>query len=108
MAGDWREGVPLLLSQSGTQADTWLLKFPKIALNNDIPPILEERRYKCPSVDKWIKVLWVHGHKKKKTIPFCDSMDGPDNYYTKWNKSVRERHIPYDLTYMWNLMNKIN
>ena len=57
MAGDWREGVPLLLSPSRTQADTWPLNFPKIALNNDIPPILEERRYKCPSVDKWIKVL---------------------------------------------------
>ena len=24
------------------------------------------------------------------------------------NKSVRERQIPYDFTYMWNLENKIN
>ena len=23
-------------------------------------------------------------------------------------KSVRERHIPYDFTYVWNLKNKIN
>ena len=28
--------------------------------------------------------------------------------YAKWNKPVRERLIPYDFTYMWNLMNKLN
>ena len=27
-------------------------------------------------------------------------MDGPRDYYTK---SVRQRQIPYDITYMWNL-----
>ena len=34
-------------------------------------------------------------------------MDGPGDYYAKQNKPVRERQIPYDLAYMWNLMNKI-
>ena len=29
-------------------------------------------------------------------------------HYDKWNKLVRERQIPYDFTYMWNLINKIN
>ena len=29
-------------------------------------------------------------------------------YDAKHNKPVRERQIPYDLTHMWNLMNKIN
>ena len=24
-------------------------------------------------------------------------------YHTKWSKSKRERQIPYDITYMWNL-----
>ena len=38
----------------------------------------------------------------------CDSMDGPGEYYAKWNKSVRERKIPYDFTHMWNLMKKLN
>ena len=33
-------------------------------------------------------------------------MDGPRDYHTKGSKSDRERHIPYDITYMWNL--KIN
>ena len=30
-------------------------------------------------------------------------MDGPRDYHTKWSKSDRERQIPYDVTYMWNL-----
>ena len=30
-------------------------------------------------------------------------MDGPRGHYATGNKSDRERHIPYDLTYMWNL-----
>ena len=29
-------------------------------------------------------------------------------YYAEWNKPVKERQIPYDFTYMWNPMNKIN
>ena len=38
--------------------------------------------------------------KKKGSLPFWDSMDGPGEYYAKWNEPVRERQIPYDLTYM--------
>ena len=30
-------------------------------------------------------------------------MDATRDYYTKWSKSERERQIPYDTTYMWNL-----
>ena len=30
-------------------------------------------------------------------------MDGPRDYHGKWSKSERERQIPYDITYMWNL-----
>ena len=33
----------------------------------------------------------------------CRNMGGPRDYHTKWNKSERERQIPYDITYMWNL-----
>ena len=29
--------------------------------------------------------------------------DGARGYYAKWNKSDRERQIPYVFTYMWNL-----
>ena len=30
-------------------------------------------------------------------------MDGPREYHTKQSKSERERQMPYDTTYMWNL-----
>ena len=30
-------------------------------------------------------------------------MDGPRDYHTKRSKSDRERQIPCDITYMWNL-----
>ena len=46
--------------------------------------------------------------KKERILTFCDSMDGVGDYYAKWNKPVSERQISYDLTYNWNLMNKIN
>ena len=35
-----------------------------------------------------------------------DSMDGTGEHYAEWNKSGGETQIPYDLTYMWNLINK--
>ena len=47
------------------------------------------------------------GHKKENFTLF-DSMDGPGEHYAKWNNPVREKQIPYDLTLMWNLMNKLN
>ena len=30
-------------------------------------------------------------------------MDGLRDYHNKQSKSVRERQIPYDMSYMWNL-----
>ena len=33
-------------------------------------------------------------------------VDGTRMYYAKRNKSVRERQISYDFTYLWNLRNK--
>ena len=35
----------------------------------------------------------------------CSNMDGPGDYHTKQSKSVGERQILYDITYMWNLKN---
>ena len=43
-------------------------------------------------------------HKKEQNNAICSNMDGLRNYYTKWSKSERERQIPYDITYMWNLI----
>ena len=30
-------------------------------------------------------------------------MAATTDYHTKWSKSERERHMPYDITCMWNL-----
>ena len=36
------------------------------------------------------------------------NMDEPRYYDTKWSKSERERQVPYDITYMWNLNHNAN
>ena len=30
-------------------------------------------------------------------------MDAPRDDHTKWSKSDKERQIPYDISYMWNI-----
>ena len=44
--------------------------------------------------------------KNNEILPFTKNVDGAREYNAKWNKSFRERQIPYDFTYMWNLRNK--
>ena len=39
--------------------------------------------------------------KKEWNNAICSNMDGPRDYLTM--KSERERQIPYDIAYMWNL-----
>ena len=46
--------------------------------------------------------------KKEWNLATCDNMVGPRRYYAKWNKSDRERQIPYNSTCMWNLKTKTN
>ena len=41
--------------------------------------------------------------KKEWNNAIFSNMDGLRDYHTKWSKSERERQIPYDITYMWNL-----
>ena len=68
------------------------------------------------SISRWVyKTTMGHlhngillGSEKEENLTLCDSMDGPGEHYAKWNKPVRERQIPYDLTHMWKLMNKLN
>ena len=47
-------------------------------------------------------------HKKEWNLAICKNMNGPREYYVKWNKSDIERQILYIITYMWNLKNKTN
>ena len=39
-------------------------------------------------------------HKKEWNNVICSNMDGPRDYQAKWGKSVKERQILYDTTYM--------
>ena len=41
--------------------------------------------------------------KKEWNNAICSNMDATRDYHAKWSKSDRERQIPYDITYMWNL-----
>ena len=42
-------------------------------------------------------------HTMKWNCVICSEMNGPRDDHTKWCKSERERQIPYNITYMWNL-----
>ena len=42
-------------------------------------------------------------HKKEQNNAICSNMDEPVDYHSKQSKSERERQIPYDITYIWNL-----
>ena len=47
--------------------------------------------------------MYIIHHKNEENPATCDNMDGPWGHYAKWNKSDRERQIPYDLTYTQNV-----
>ena len=52
-------------------------------------------------------ILFSCKKKKEENFTLCDGLDGPGEHYAKWNKPVRERQTPYDLTYLWNIMHKV-
>ena len=61
-------------------------------------------------INRWMDKEVVHiysgillGHKKEWNNAICSNMDATRDYHTKWSKPERERQIPYDITYMWNL-----
>ena len=43
------------------------------------------------------------GHKKEQNNAIYSNMDGTRDSHPEWSKSERERQIPYDITYIWNL-----
>ena len=65
---------------------------------------------KCPSTDECIKKIWCiytveyySAIKKEWNNGLCSNINATRDSHTKWNKSERERQIPYDVTYIWNL-----
>ena len=45
-------------------------------------------------------------HRKEWNSSNYSNVDGPKDYHIKWSKPYRERQIPYDTAYMWNLKRK--
>ena len=43
-------------------------------------------------------------YKKEQNNAICSIMDGTRDSHTKGSKSERERQIPYDIIYIWNLI----
>ena len=55
-------------------------------------------------------MVYVHNKilvslQKEWNCVICNNMDGLGDCCAKWNKSARERQIPSDIPYMWNLKN---
>ena len=46
---------------------------------------------------------WNTTNKREWNNATCSNMDATTDYHTKWSKSERDRQIPYDVTFMWNL-----
>ena len=42
--------------------------------------------------------------KTKQNNAICSNMNGIRDSHTEWSKSERERQIPYDITYIWNII----
>ena len=67
------------------------------------------KQHKCPSTNEWTKNIWYiyamehYTAIKKWNNAMCNNTDGLRYYQTQWSKLEREREIPYDIIYMWNL-----
>ena len=68
---------------------------------------------KCPPTDEWIKKMWhictmdyYSATKKNEIMPFAATW--MDLEIIILSNSDRERQIPYDITYTWNLQYDTN
>ena len=50
----------------------------------------------------------LFSHKKEQNNAIYSNIDGTRESPTEWIKSERERQIPYDITYIWNLIHGTN
>ena len=56
----------------------------------------------------YIHMMEYYSVIKKNKMLFAAILDGPRDYHIKWSKSDRERQIPHDVIYMWNLKHDTN
>ena len=110
MRGDWKridfplQGLKLCNVKSGDHLE-WSL-MPKEWYTLFIAELFTiAKTWKQP---KCRQALYIYNgillsHKKEWNNAICSNMDGSRDYHTKWSQSDRERQIPYDITYIWNL-----
>ena len=64
------------------------------------------------SINRWtdgqIKMWYIYTMEYYSAIRENSNMDATRDYHTKGSKSERERQIPYDITYMWNIKYNTN
>ena len=69
---------------------------------------------KCPSTEDWTKKMWYiytmeyYSGIKKNIMPSAATWMEQETLILSDIKSERERQIPYDITYIWNLMHSTN
>ena len=71
------------------------------------------KQAKCPFTDEWIQKIWYiytieyySAIKKNKIMPFAETQMELEILIL--SKSERERQIPYDIIYIWNLIYDTN
>ena len=64
-----------------------------------------------PSTDGWIRKMWYiymmqyySAIKKEQNNAICSNTDGTRDSHTEWSMSEREKQIPYNFTYIWNVI----
>ena len=62
---------------------------------------------KCPPADEWVTILCciytMEHYSDRKKMPFAAIWMDLEISIRKQSKSERERQIPYDITYVWNI-----
>ena len=62
----------------------------------------------CPTTGDWIGKMWyiytMESYSAIKYNAICSNMDGSRDSHPEWGKSERERQIPYNITYIWNIV----
>ena len=69
------------------------------------------KQAKYPSRGEWVKRIrftcaMEYYLALKKNLPISDNIDEPRGCYAKWNNFDREKQIPCDFTWKWNLKTK--
>ena len=96
--------TPMLIAALFRVARTW--KQPRYPSINEW---IKNLRYVCVYIYIYI-YIYTHTHNgilpnhiKEWNNAICCNMNGPRDYHTKRSKWGKERQIPCDTTYMWNL-----